>query len=113
MVKLRPDEKVIMEEDCGEDKIGAGYLILTNQRLTFETGQTRLLTFSKKITQTALDIPLGSISNARTEGWLAKKVVVEVVESSGTKIYKFGVFGTGKWRDSINAAKKAQVSSSS
>ena len=111
MVEPQSGEKVIMQEDCSEDKVGSGYLTLTNQRLIFEKGETRMLTLSKKITEVALDIPLNKIINARTEGFLAKKVVVEVAEPQGTAIYKFGVLGTGKWRDTINSAK-SQVSSS-
>ena len=112
MVEPRSGEKVIMQEDCSEDKIGSGYLTLTNQRLIFEKGEARMLTFSKKITEVALDIPLNKIVSARTEGWLAKKVVVEISEPIGTKVYKFGVLGTGKWRDAVNAAMQGQVSSS-
>jgi GTP-dependent phosphoenolpyruvate carboxykinase len=112
MVEQRSGEKIIMQEDCSEDKIGSGYLTLTNQRLVFEKGEARMLTLSKKMTDIALDIPLNKIVNARTEGWLAKKVVVEVSEPPGTKMYKFGVFSSGKWRDSINAAIKSQTSSS-
>jgi len=111
MVEPRSGEKLIMQEDCSEDKIGSGYLTLTNQRLIFEKGEARMLTFSKKITEVALDIPLNKIINVRTEGWLAKKVVVEVSEPPGTKLYKFGVLGTGKWRDTINTAIKSQASS--
>lgn len=111
MVEPRSGEKVIMQEDCSEDKVGSGYLTLTNQRLIFEKGETRMLTFTKKISEVALDIPLNKIINARTEGFLAKKVVVEVSEPQGTKVYKFGVLGTGKWRNAINTAK-GQVSSS-
>ena len=107
MVELRGNEKVIMQEDCGEDNIGSGYLTLTNQRLIFEIVQARMLTFTKKITDVALDIPLNNIINAKTEGWLARKVVVEVSEPTGSKLYKFGVFSAGKWRDTINAATKS------
>lgn len=111
MVEPQSGEKVIMQEDCSEDKIGSGYLTLTNQRLIFEKGETRMLTFTKKISEVALDIPLNKIINARTEGFLAKKVVVEVSDPQGTKIYKFGVLGTGKWRDAINSAKDRASSS--
>jgi len=110
MVEPRSGEKIIVQEDCSEDKIGSGYLTLTNQRLIFEKGEARMLTLSKKMTELVLDIPLNKIINARTEGWLAKKVVVEVSEPPGTKVYKFGVLGTGKWRDTINAAIKGQAS---
>jgi hypothetical protein len=102
-MELRSGERVITQEDCSEDKIGSGFLTLTNQRLVFEKGEARMLTLSKKLTAVALDIPLGKISNARAEGRLVKKVVVEVSDPPAT--YKFGVFNTGKWRDSINATR--------
>jgi len=113
MVEQRSGEKVITQEDCNEDKIGSGYLTLTNQRLIFEKGEARVATFTKKITGVALDVPLNKIVSVRTEGWLVKKVAVEVSEPSGTKLYKFGVLGTGKWRDTINTAIKGHVASSS
>lgn len=112
MVELRSDEKIIMQEDCSEDKIGSGYLTLTNQRLVFEKGEARMLTLSKKMTEVALEIPVNKIANARAEGRFIKKVVVEVSDPEGTKVYKFGVLGTGKWRDAINAVTKNQPPSS-
>lgn len=105
MVEQRSGEKLIRQEDCSEDKIGSGFLTLTNQRLVFEKGEGRMLTLSKKLTDIALDIPLSKISNARAEGRLIKKVVVEVSDPAG-KVYKFGVLGTGRWRDAINAARQ-------
>ncbi len=111
MVELRSGEKIVMREDCSEDKIDSGYLTLTNYRLIFEKGEARMLTLSKKVTEVALDIPLNNILEAKTEGMIAKKVVVIVLEPTGSKVYKFGVLGTGKWRDTINKAK-SQVSSS-
>jgi hypothetical protein len=110
MVEPRSGEKLIMQEDCSEDKIGSGYLTLTNQRLIFEKGEARMLTFSKKLTDVVLDIPLNNIANARAEGFLVKKVVVEVSEPK--VVHKFGVFSTGKWRDAINTAVKSFASSS-
>ncbi len=110
MVEQRGGEKLIMQEDCSEDKIGSGYLTLTNQRLIFEKSEARMLTFSKKLGEVVLEISLNKISNARAEGFLVKKVVVEVSEPKA--VYKFGVFSTGKWRDAINAAVKSHVSSS-
>jgi hypothetical protein len=103
-------EKAIMQEDCGEDRLGAGYLTLTNKRLIFRKGEARMLTLSKKAGEVALDLPLNKIKVVRTEGWLAKKVVVEVSEDAETKLYKFGVFSPGKWRDAIDGAIKASSS---
>ncbi len=111
MGKPEDEERVIMEEDCGEDKLGAGYLRLTNRRLLFQKGETRMLTFSKKMTELALNLPLEKIAGVRTEGLLAKKVVVEVSEPKGV-VYKFGVFSTGKWRKVISEAVQALPSSS-
>lgn len=102
----REDEKVIMEEDCNEDKLGSGYLILTNQRLIFQKGKTRLLTLSRKMSEVVLDIALNKISYVSTEGFLAKKLVVEVSDPSGV-VHKFGVFGTGKWRKTVEEAIKS------
>lgn len=109
MVEQRSGEKLIMQEDCSEDKIGSGYLTLTNQRLIFEKSEARMLTFSKKLGEVVLDIPLNKIANARAEGFLVKKVVVEVSEPKA--VYKFGVFSTGKWRDAVNTAVKSYASS--
>lgn len=106
MVERGEGEKIIMQEDCNEDNIGSGYLTLTNQRLIFQKGESRMLTLSKKLTHVALEAPLHKIKNVRTEGLLAKKVVVEVAEGTETKVYKFGVLGTGKWRDTIEEAMK-------
>ncbi|MEM3084363.1 MAG: hypothetical protein QXU32_08725 [Nitrososphaerales archaeon] len=110
MVEQGEGEKVIMQEDCGEDKLGAGYLTLTNQRLIFQKGEARMLTLSRKVTEVAMEVPLQMIKSVRTEGWLAKKVVVEVREGTGGKLYKFGVFSPRKWRDAIEDAMKASSS---
>jgi len=109
MVESEAGEKIIMQEDCGEDNVGTGYLTLTNQRLIFQKGEARMLTLSKKVTEVVLEAPLNKIKNVRTEGWLAKKVVVEV-EGNGSKLYKFGVFSPGKWRDAIENAIKGASS---
>lgn len=110
MVEQGKDENIIKQEDCAEDELGSGYLTLTNQRLIFETGEARMLTLSKKITEIAFEVSLNKIGNVKTEGWLAKKVVVGVSEESGIKLYKFGVFSPGKWRDVIDDAKASSSS---
>jgi hypothetical protein len=112
MVEQKEGENIIMQEDCGEDKLGSGYLTLTNKRLIFQKGEARMLTLSKKMTEVALEVPLDKIRNVKTEGWLAKKVVVEVSEESGVMLYKFGVFSPGKWRDAIEDAVKSSSGSS-
>lgn len=107
MAELGEGEKIIRQEDCNEDKLGVGYLTLTNQRLVFQTGEARMLTLSKKMTEVAIDVRLNEIKSVKTEGWLAKKVVVEVPEGSGSKLCKFGVFSPGKWKSAIENAIKA------
>ncbi|MFQ5941496.1 MAG: hypothetical protein ACE5KA_07365 [Nitrososphaerales archaeon] len=111
MVEQGEGENIILQEDCSEDEIGSGYLTLTNQRLIFQKGEARMLTLSRKTTKVAMEVPLNKIRYAKTEGWLAKKVVVEVSEEGEHKLYKFGVFSPGKWRDTIEDAIKASSSS--
>jgi hypothetical protein len=93
-----PGEKILLDEDCAEDKLRNGILVLTDQRLVFQKTQGRIATLSKKETEVALDIPLDKISSVRSEGFLVKKLVVIV---SGDKTYKFGVFNNGKWERQI------------
>ncbi len=93
-----PGEKVILDEDCAEDKLRNGILILTNRRLVFQKTQGRIATLSKKEGDVVIDIVLDKISDVRSEGFLVKKLVV----SSGDMIYKFGVFSNGKWERQMN-----------
>jgi len=111
MAEQGEGENVIMQEDCSEDNLGSGYLTLTNKRLVFQKSEARMLTLSKKMVGTVLEAPMDKIKGVKTEGLIAKKVVVEVSEESGSKLYKFGVFSTGKWRDAIENAMKASSSS--
>lgn len=92
-----PDEKVVLDEDCAEDKLRSGVLVLTDRRLVFQKTQGRMATFSKKEGDVVLDIPLNKISAVRAEGFLVKKVVVV----SGDQTYKFGVYSNGKWERQI------------
>jgi hypothetical protein len=92
-----PGEKVILDEDCAEDKLRSGVLILTDRRLVFQKTQGRMATLSKKEGDIVLDIPLSNISSVRAEGFLVKKVVVV----SGDQTYKFGVYSNGKWERQI------------
>jgi len=92
-----PGEKVILDEDCAEEKLKSGILVLTDRRLVFQKTQGRMATFSKKEGEVVLDIPLGKISGVKAEGFLVKKVVVV----SGDQIYKFGVYSNGKWERQI------------
>jgi hypothetical protein len=103
--KPRPGEKKILQEDCAEDKLKNGILTLTNQRILFEETEGSIATLSKKTGEVVLDISLDKISSVRAEGFLVKKVVIDLAD----KRYKFGVFSTGKWakaiEEHINAKK--------
>jgi hypothetical protein len=92
-----PGEKVVLDEDCAEDKLRSGVLVLTDKRLVFQKTQGRMATFSKKEGDVVLDIPLNKISAVKAEGFLVKKVVVV----SGDQTYKFGVYSNGKWERQI------------
>lgn len=102
----RPGEKLIIQEDCAEDKLKNGILTLTNQRLIFEKTEGRMTTLSKKTEEVLLDIPLTMISASKSEGFIIAKVVVELNDQS----YKFGVLNTGHWAKEImtqvNEAKR-------
>ena len=74
-----------------------GILTLTNQRIIFEETEGTLATLSKKTGNVVLDVSLDKISSVRTEGFLIKKVVMDI----GNKVYKFGVFSTSKWSREI------------
>jgi hypothetical protein len=93
-----PGEKILLDEDCSEDKLKSGILVLTDHRLVFQSTQGRIATLSKKETEVVLDVPLDKISSVRSEGFLVKKLVVIV---TGDQIYKFGVFSNGKWERKI------------
>lgn len=88
-----PGEKVILDEDCAEDNLRSGVLVLTDRRLVFQKTQGRMATLSKKEGDIVLDIPLSIISSVKAEGFLVKKLVVV----SGDMTYKFGVFSNGRW----------------
>jgi hypothetical protein len=93
----RPGERLIMQEDCAEDKLKNGILTLTNQRLIFEKTEGRMTTLSKKTEEVLLDIPLEKISASKSEGFIIAKVVVELSD----RTYKFGVLNTGHWAKEI------------
>lgn len=92
-----PGEKIVLDEDCAEDKLRNGILVLTDRRLVFQKTQGRMATLSKKEGEIVLDIPLSKISSVRAEGFLVKKVVVV----SDGQTYKFGVFSNSKWERQI------------
>jgi hypothetical protein len=96
-VEPKPGEKRILDEDCAEDNLKNGILMLTNQRIIFQRTQGTMLTLSKKTTEAALDIPLDKITSVKTEGFIATKLIL-VTNGS---VYKFGVFSNRKWAKAI------------
>lgn len=98
-----PGEKIFLDEDCAEDKLKSGILILTNRRLVFQKTQGRMATLSKKEGDVALDIPIDRIAAVRSEGFLVKKLVID----SDGQTYKFGVFNNGKWERQIRELMSA------
>jgi Bacterial PH domain len=90
-------ERIVLDEDCAEDKLKSGILVLTDRRLVFQKTQGRMATLSKKEGEIALDIPLDKITSVRAEGFLVKKLVVV----ADGQTYKFGVYSNGKWERQI------------
>ena len=101
---MEEGEKKLKQEDCYEDSLGAGILTLTNKRLAFDKTKGRILDFSKKFGDTVIDVSLGDVKKVWKEGWLMKKVCFTTKTKDGEKTYKFGVLGTGGWRDDIQDA---------
>ena len=99
--KPQEGEKVLLTEDCSEDKLRSGVLILTNRRILFQKTEGRMATLSKKEGDIILDISLSQIDAFRPEGFLVKKFVIV----TGTQVYKFGVFSTGQWEKQLRQAK--------
>jgi hypothetical protein len=98
---MEGSEKKIMQEDCSEDSIGSGILTLTNMRVAFDKTKGRIADFTKKIGETVIDIPLNQIIEVGKEGWLVKKVWIKVKTADGEKTYKFGVYNTTKWFETL------------
>lgn len=96
-VEPRPGEKRILDEDCAEDNLKNGILMLTNQRIIFQRTEGTLLTLSKKTTEAALDIPLDKITSVKTEGFIATKLIL----ITNGSVYKFGVYSNRKWAKAI------------
>lgn len=106
-VEPRAGEKKILDEDCAEDNLKNGILMLTNQRIIFERTKGTLITLSKKTEDAALDIPLDKITSVKTEGFIATKLVLI---TNGT-VYKFGVYSNRKWAKAIEEQIKAHKGS--
>jgi hypothetical protein len=101
---MQEGEKKLKQEDCHEDGLGAGILTLTNKRLVFDKTRGRIMDFSKKFGDTVIDVSLGDVKKVWKEGLLIKKVCFIATTKDGEKTYKFGVLGTGGWRDDIQDA---------
>ena len=93
---MEEEEKRLKQEDCSEDSLGTGILTLTNKRIAFDKTQSRIMDFSKRFGDTVIDVSLGDI----------QKVCFTANTKEGEKTYKFGVFNTGDWVDSIEDARE-------
>ncbi|HSB50139.1 MAG TPA: hypothetical protein VLC72_02235 [Nitrosopumilaceae archaeon] len=101
---MEEGEKKLKQEDCHEDNLGAGILTLTNKRLAFDKTQGRIMDFSKRFGDTVVDVSLEDVKKVWKEGMFMKKVCFTAKTKEGEKTYKFGVLGTGGWRDDIQDA---------
>ena len=101
---MEEGEKRLKQEDCSEDNLGAGILTLTNKRLAFDKTRARMMDFSKHVGDTILDVPLQDVTKTWKEGLLMKKACFSAKTKDGEQTYKFGVFNTGSWVDSIEEA---------
>ncbi|HEY7695387.1 MAG TPA: hypothetical protein VH797_04750 [Nitrososphaeraceae archaeon] len=97
-----PGEKLVLEEDCSEVKLGSGILSLTNQRIIFEKTEGNLTTLNKKTGNALLNVTLDKVGNVSAEGFILTKVVVQIDNSK----YKFSVFNSKKWSKEIEVQKK-------
>jgi hypothetical protein len=105
---MEEGEKRLKQEDCNEDKLGAGILTLTNRRLAFDKTQSRMMDFSKRFGDTVMDIPLSDVIKSWKEGRLIKKVCFTAKTKEGEQTYKFGVFNTKDWLKNIEKALEEQ-----
>jgi hypothetical protein len=96
-----PGEKLVLEEDCSEVKLGSGILSLTNQRIIFEKTEGNLTTLNKKIGNALLNVTLDKVGNVNAEGYILTKLVVQIDNSK----YKFSVFNNKKWAKEIESQK--------
>jgi len=94
---MEKGEKRIKQEDCSEDKLGAGILTLTNKRLAFDKTNARIMDFSKNFGDTVLDVSLNNVTKTWKEGLLMKKVCFTAKTDEGEQTFKFGVFNTKSW----------------
>jgi len=67
----------------------------------FDKTKGRIADFTKKIGETVINIPLNQIIEVGKEGRLIKKVWIKVKTADGEKTYKFGVYNTSKWLETL------------
>lgn len=101
---MESGEEKIKQEDCSEDSLGSGILTLTNRRLAFDKSKGRIMDFSKRFEETVLDVRLGDVDRVWNEGRFIKKVCFSVMQDGTAATYKFGVFNTGDWLETIQDA---------
>lgn len=105
------NEKNVLFEDCSEDTLKSGILTLTNRKLAFEKTKGRIATFSKELLGEKIEFELKDIAQARSEGRIIKKLVIELNNSN--KTYKFGVMNPGNWVKEIKLQIEDQNKGSS
>jgi hypothetical protein len=105
------NEKNILFEDCSEDTLKSGILTLTNRKLAFEKTKGRIATLSKELLGEKIEFELKDIAQARSEGRIIKKLVIELNNSN--KTYKFGVLNPGSWVKEIKLQIEDRANSNS
>ena len=105
------NEKNVLFEDCSEDTLKSGILTLTNRKLAFEKTKGRIATLSKELLGEKIEFELKDITQARSEGRIIKKLVIELNNSN--KTYKFGVMNPGNWVKEIKLQIEDQNKGSS
>jgi hypothetical protein len=103
------NEKNVLFEDCSEDTLKSGILTLTNRKLAFDKTKGRIATLSKELLGEKIEFELKDIAQARSEGRIIKKLVIELNNSD--KTYKFGVLNPGNWVKEIKLQIEDQAKS--
>ena len=88
------EKKIILQEDCSEDKLKNGILTLTPKKIIFEKTKGRIVTLSKKLLDEKLEMEFDEISSIKSEGIIIKKLVLALKNNN---TYKFGVLSPGRW----------------
>jgi hypothetical protein len=88
------EKKIILQEDCSEDKLKNGILTLTYKKIYFEKTKGRIVTLSKKLLDEKVEMEFDDISSIKSEGIIIKKLVLALKNNT---TYKFGVLSPGKW----------------